>query len=84
MLPLSILQYFRPTLSDNWYWKPNFSLFEYHHFTKGLLYKQGRNKHCQSWVDPEVGGGEGTQDILENLKVRYVSLELLVQTPLKK
>ena len=36
--PWSILQYFRPTLSDNLSWKPIFGLFESGHFTKVLLY----------------------------------------------
>ena len=34
----SIMQYFLPALSDNWYWKPIFSLFESGHFTQVLLY----------------------------------------------
>ena len=34
----SILHYFRPELSDNWYWKPAFSLFESGRITQVLLY----------------------------------------------
>ena len=37
----SILQYFWPALSDNWSWKPIFSLFESGHFTMVLLYVVG-------------------------------------------
>ena len=33
-----ILQYFWPALSDNWYWKPIFGLFESGRFTQLLLY----------------------------------------------
>ena len=35
---LSILQYFWPALSDNWYWKTIFGLFESGRFTQVLLY----------------------------------------------
>ena len=41
----SILQYFWPALSDNWLWKPIFSLFESGRFTQVLLYNLS-NKHC--------------------------------------
>ena len=34
----SILQYFWPTLSDSWSWKPIFGLFESGRFTHVLLY----------------------------------------------
>ena len=34
----SILQYFWPALSDNWYWKPVFGRFESGIFTPVLLY----------------------------------------------
>ena len=34
----SILQYNWPALSDNWSWKPIFSLFESGRFTQVLLY----------------------------------------------
>ena len=36
--PWSILQYFRPALSDNWYWKHILGLFESGRFTQVLLY----------------------------------------------
>ena len=36
--PWSILQYFRPALSDNWSLKPIFCIFENGHFTQVLLY----------------------------------------------
>ena len=36
--PWSILQYFWPSLSNNWSWKPIFNLFESDHFTQVLLY----------------------------------------------
>ena len=32
--PLSILQYFKPALSDNWTWKPIFALYENGRFTQ--------------------------------------------------
>ena len=34
----SILQYFWPALSNNWYWKTIFGYFENGHFTQVLLY----------------------------------------------
>ena len=34
----SALQYFWPALSDNWYWKLIFGIFESGHFTQVLLY----------------------------------------------
>ena len=34
----SILQYFLPALSSNWYWKPIFGLFERGRLTQVLLY----------------------------------------------
>ena len=36
----SILQYFWPALSDNWFWNQIFGLFESGRFTKGLLYNK--------------------------------------------
>ena len=36
--PWSILQYFWPTLSDNWSYKPIFGLFESGRYTQVLLY----------------------------------------------
>ena len=36
--PWSILQYFWPALSNNWFWKPIFGLFEGGHFRQVLLY----------------------------------------------
>ena len=36
--PWSILQYVWPALSDKWFWKPIFGLFESGRFTQGLLY----------------------------------------------
>ena len=36
--PWSILQYFLPELSDNWFWQHSFSLFESGRFTQVLLY----------------------------------------------
>ena len=38
--PWSILQYFLPALSDNWFWKPIFGLLEIGHFRQVLLYVQ--------------------------------------------
>ena len=38
--PWSILQYFWPALSDNWYWKPICILFVSGRFTQVLLYIQ--------------------------------------------
>ena len=32
------MQYFWPALSDNWFWKPIFGLFESGCFTQVLLY----------------------------------------------
>ena len=43
----SILQYFWPTLSDNWSWKPIFKLFESGNFTQVLLYDLGFKVHGQ-------------------------------------
>ena len=34
----SILQYFWPALSDDWYWNPNFGLFKTGRFIQVLLY----------------------------------------------
>ena len=39
----SILQCFRPALSDNWSWKPVFCLFESGSFTQALLYTDYKN-----------------------------------------
>ena len=36
--PWNILQYFWPALSDNWYWKLIFGLFESDCFRQVLLY----------------------------------------------
>ena len=38
--PWNILQYFRPTLSDNFSWNPIFCLFESDPFTQVLLYHE--------------------------------------------
>ena len=38
-----ILQYFWPALSDNWSWKPIFSLFESSRFIQVLLYSKSKN-----------------------------------------
>ena len=43
--PLSILQYFLPALSDNWFWKPIFCLMESGRFTHVLLYSAFSNLH---------------------------------------
>ena len=45
--PWSILQYFWPALSDDWYWKPFFLFFLSGRLRQGLLYVQqdmGNNK----------------------------------------
>ena len=41
--PWTILQYFWPALSDNWFEKPIFGLFESSHFIQVLLYANKEN-----------------------------------------
>ena len=54
--PWSILQYFWPTLSDNWSWKPIFRLFESGRFTQVLQYKINHTqpyKHLCAYIFPK-------------------------------
>ena len=44
--PWCILQYFWPALSNNWSWKPIFSLFERGRFTQVLLYLWREKATC--------------------------------------
>ena len=48
--PWSILQYFRPALSDNWSWKTIFGLFESGRFTQVLLYLEWLS--CYLYMQP--------------------------------
>ena len=44
--PWRILQYFWPTLTDNWYWKPIFGLFENGRLRQVLLYISNNMDLC--------------------------------------
>ena len=49
--PWSILQYFRPALSDNWSSEPICGLFESGHFTQVLLYLHLLFSRSREWLN---------------------------------
>ena len=52
--PWSIVQYFWPALSDNWYWKQMFGLYESDRFTQVLLYVVLHQMYCNMCTIKEV------------------------------
>ena len=54
--PWCILQYFWPTLSDNWSWKPIFDLFESGHFRQVLLYMINTTPISQDHAETDYDG----------------------------
>ena len=74
--PWSILQYFWPTLSDNWSWKPISGLFESGRLTQVLLYS--KRKQPQYFVTNE------NMDLLLKFLTIFILIDFFIYTQNQK